>query len=60
MGEIDLRIEGLSPLLPEKDPADAISVIRDAPAVSQPGARSLLGRHQMLAEALSIRQLMSG
>jgi DNA modification methylase len=48
MGEIDLRIEGLAPLSPEEDPADAISAIRSGPSISQPGDMWLLGRHRIL------------
>jgi hypothetical protein len=48
MGEIDLRIEGLT-VDPESedDPADAVPTIASAPPVSQAGDLWLLGRHRI-------------
>ena len=48
MGEIDLRIEGLT-VEPESedDPADAVPAIASAPPVSQAGDLWVLGRHRI-------------
>lgn len=49
MGEIDLRIESLTAEGEAKDdPADAIPLATNAPAVSHPGDLWLLGRHRVL------------
>jgi DNA modification methylase len=49
MGEIDLRIEGLSsPQENEPDPADELPEASDAAAVSRPGDLWLLGKHRIL------------
>src|SRR5262249_6520281 len=48
MGEIDLRIEGLSPAPEgEADPADAVPEIRPGVAISRPGDVWLLGDHRV-------------
>lgn len=48
MGEIDLRIEGLVPESAlDEDPADELSVVSAASAVTQPGDLWLLGSHRV-------------
>ena len=50
MGEIDLRIEQLSPAVPprgEPDPADELPKIADRPAVTRPGDLWWLGKHMI-------------
>jgi ParB-like chromosome segregation protein Spo0J len=49
MGEIDLRIEGLSiPIASNPDPADELPVVLNQPPVSRPGDLWQLGRHRLL------------
>jgi DNA modification methylase len=49
MGEIDLRIEGLTAAsADERDPADALPAVRTGPAVSRSGDLWLLGQHRVL------------
>lgn len=49
MAELDLRIESLgSPSETETDPADAIPLQPDTPAVTQPGDVWVLGRHRII------------
>jgi DNA modification methylase len=47
MGEIDLRIEGLSTAQPADDPADAVVAPSPGPAISRPGDLWLLGPHRL-------------
>ena len=47
MGEIDLRIEGLTTEPQTDDPADAVPAIASLPPVSQAGDLWLLGRHRV-------------
>jgi DNA modification methylase len=46
MGEIDLRIEGLTPEPERDDPADALPEVQTGPAVTRPGDLWLLGSHR--------------
>jgi DNA modification methylase len=49
MGEIDLRIEGLSiPIASNPDPADELPVVLNQPPVSRQGDLWQLGRHRLL------------
>jgi len=51
MGEIDLRIEGLTVSTGNApDPADQLPEIADQPAVSRPGDLWQLGRHRILCD----------
>jgi DNA modification methylase len=48
MGEIDLRIEGLSsPAAGDQDPADDLSVDQSGPPVTRPGDTWALGEHRV-------------
>jgi DNA modification methylase len=47
IGEIDLRIEGLTPESDGEDPADALPVVRAERAISRAGDLWLLGRHRV-------------
>ena len=62
VGEIDLRIEGLSASGGSEDPTDLIAPMLGQPAVSEPGDLWLLGKHRILCadalEAGSYRGLM--
>jgi DNA modification methylase len=62
IGEIDLRIEGLSASTESEDPADLLAPMPGQPPVSEPGALWLLGKHKILCgdalEAGSYRVLM--
>jgi DNA modification methylase len=65
MGEIDLRIEGLtSETEGEEDPADAIPGGTDAPVVSHAGDLWLLGNHRVFCgsalDAVSYTAMMGG
>ena len=48
MGEIDLRIEGLTPEPERDDPADVLPDVQTRPAVTRPGDLWLLGPHRVL------------
>jgi DNA methylase len=48
MGEIDLRIEGLTPEPERDDPADVLPEVQTGPAVTRPGDLWLLGPHRVL------------
>jgi DNA modification methylase len=62
IGEIDLRIEGLSSAADEPDPADQPPDVLDQSSVSQLGDLWLLGKHRILCgdalEANAYRELM--
>src|SRR6266851_8885295 len=65
MGEIDLRIEGLSASINgNPDPADVLSAAVDQPPISRPGDLWQLGRHRLLCgnalDQNSYDQLMQG
>ncbi len=65
MGEIDLRIEGLSAsTIGSPDPADVLPVAVDRPPVSRPGDLWQLGRHRLLCgsalDRTSYGRLMQG
>src|SRR5436190_16216276 len=65
MGEIDLRIEGLSvPIASNPDAADELPAALDQPPVSRPGDLWKLGRHQLLCgnalDAAAYEKLMHG
>ena len=65
MGEIDLRIEGLSASINgNPDPADVLSAAVDQPPISRPGDLWQLGRHRVLCgnalDQNSYDQLMQG
>ena len=65
MGEIDLRIEGLSTGEGKEDPADTIPPLPMGPPVTKPGDLWLLGeRHRLLCgnalEGADYRMLMNG
>ena len=47
IGEIDLRIEGLTPESDGEDPADVLPVVRAERAISRAGDLWLLGRHRI-------------
>jgi ParB-like chromosome segregation protein Spo0J len=48
MGEIDLRIEGLTPEVDRDDPADMLPDPQGGPPVTRPGDLWLLGPHRVL------------
>src|SRR5712671_4681560 len=65
MGEIDLRIEGLSASINgNPDPADVLSAAVDQPPISRPGDLWQLGRHRLLCgnalDRTSYGRLMQG
>lgn len=64
MGEIDLRIEGLSGESNKTDPADELPAVANAIAVTRPGDLWLLDRHRLLCgsalENTSYQLLMDG
>jgi DNA modification methylase len=65
MGEIDLKIEGLSPINEEKEDAvDKLPPLPTGPPVTSPGDLWLLNRHRLLCgnalEAADYRLLMNG
>ena len=65
MGEIDLRIEGLSvSTIGSPDPADVLPVAVDQPPISRPGDLWQLGRHRLLCgnalDRTSYGRLMQG
>jgi DNA modification methylase len=47
IGEIDLRIEGLTPEVEGEDPADVLPVVQAQPTVTQPGDLWILGQHKV-------------
>lgn len=64
MGEIDLRIEGMTDTPVKDDPADAPATVATGPVVTQPGDLWLLGRHRLFCgnalELAAYTQLMEG
>ena len=64
MPEIDLRIEGLSDIPAEDDPADQLPTATSAPIVTRPGDLWLLGAHRAYCdsalEATAFATLMEG
>ena len=64
MGEIDLRIEGLTATAEQADPADVLPAIAAGPPVSRLGDLWLLGRHRLYCgsalEASAYAELMQG
>ncbi len=64
LGEIDLRIEGLTPESDREDPADALAAISSERAISQAGDLWLLDRHRIYCgdalDAAAYTQLMLG
>lgn len=64
MGEIDLRIEGLTPAVSEDDPADQLPPLPPGVAISKGGDLWLLGKHRLLCgtalERSSYQLLMDG
>ncbi len=65
MGEIDLRIEGLSPAANNKDdPADQVPLLPAGPPVTQLGDRWVLGKHRLFCgnalEEADYEALMNG
>jgi DNA modification methylase len=65
MGEIDLRIDGLSvPVPSNSDPADKLPATVEGPPVSRPGDLWQLGQHRLLCgnalESAAYERLMQG
>jgi hypothetical protein len=52
VGEIDLRIEGLTPEPERDDPADVLPEVQTGPAVTRPGDLWLLGPHRVLCASV--------